>query len=165
MIVLKWLGYLILFLVVLVGALFVYARFHDGPITMIPGGPLKSGELVTEPVTDWTFAENIPEIEMQLVDDSSSRTTWILVRNGVAYIPASLSFPPGKSWHKRADKHGAAVIRVQGKRYPIDMRRISDEQAITDLKGIVVKKYGAATPGEAGGVWFFELSSRPSAES
>ncbi len=161
MIILKWLGYLILTLVVVVGALFVFARFHDGPISMIPGGELTAGELVTEPVTDWSFAENEELVELQLSGDSTSRTTWILVLDGSAYIPASLSFPPGKTWHKRADKNGSAVVRIRGRRYPIDMNRISDSEIEADLKGIVVQKYGAATPGDDAGVWFFRLSSRP----
>ena len=98
--------------VVLVVVLFVFARFADGPIAIIPGGPLQAGELVADPVADWAFAESIDEIEMQLASDDTSRTTWILYQDGNAYIPCSLGFPPGKDWHLRADKDGRAIVRI-----------------------------------------------------
>jgi len=95
----------------LVGALFGLARFHDGPISMIPGGPLESGEWVDGLVPDWSFARSIPTIELQLEGDDTSRTVWILVRGDDAYIPCSRGFPPGKEWHLRADDRGEALPR------------------------------------------------------
>ena len=85
-------------LVVLAVGIYFGARLHDGPLGMIPGGPLVAGDFVETPTTDWAFAKELSEIEPQLESQSISRTTWILVRDRVAYIPCSLSFPPGKSW-------------------------------------------------------------------
>jgi hypothetical protein len=155
----KILGILVALLVIAVGALFVGARFHDGPLALIPGGPLVSGELVAAPVSDWSFATAIPEIELQLAYEDSSRVTWILVNEGAAFIPASLSFPPGKRWHKAADQNGAAIVRIQGKRYPVTLKRVQDPALEDRLKQTVVGKYTNVPPNDAG-VWFFALEPR-----
>ncbi len=153
------LGILVALLVIAVGALFVGARFHDGPLALIPGGPLVSGDLVATPVSDWSFAAAVPEIELQLAYEDSSRVTWILVNQGSAFIPASLSFPPGKRWHKAADQNGAAIIRVQGKRYPVTLKRVQDPALEESLKQTVVGKY-TDVPRSDAGVWFFALEPR-----
>ena len=156
---LKVLGGLVA-LVLMVGILFLGARFHDGPLALIPGGPLVSGDLVIGPVSDWTFATAVELIELQLSADTTSRTTWILVEDGQAYIPCSLGFPPGKNWHLRADRDGDAVVRIQGKRYPVTLDRISRPTLDPKLEAIVKSKYGGA-PSDAD-VWFFELNARES---
>jgi hypothetical protein len=157
--ILKGLAILIVVLLIAVAALFVGARFHDGPIAVIPGGPLVAGELVETPVTDWSFATSVPEIELQLAYQDSSRTTWILVNEGRAFIPVSLSYPPGKRWHKAADQNGEAIARVEGKRYPVRLKRIQDPALEEKLKQVVVGKY-VNVPSSEGGVWFFELAPR-----
>ncbi len=156
---LKFLAGLIGVVALLIAAFFFLARFHDGPLGLAPGGPLVAGEVVAAPVGDWKFAD-VDTIELQLDGESSSRTTWILVNEGRAFIPASLSFPPGKRWHKTADQNGAAWVRIAGKRYPVTLTRTQDEALRTQLIGVVGSKYGGGPPGE-GGVWFFEVVSRP----
>ena len=156
--ILKWLGTFIVVVALLLAGVFVVARFHDGPLGMVPGGALVAGEIVAAPVGDWKFAD-VKTIEMQLDGESSSRTTWILVNEGRAFIPASLSFPPGKRWHKHADANGAAWLRINGQRYPVTLTRVQDEALRAQLVGAVGKKYGGGPPGD-GGVWFFEVVSR-----
>jgi hypothetical protein len=146
-------------LAMLIGVTFVVARFHDGPISMIPGGPLADGELITSPVSDWSFAESIDTIELQLEGDDTSRTTWVLVHNGRAFIPCSLGFPPGKDWHLRADRDGKAIVRIQGQRYPVVLKRLIDSPREPKLEEIVTSKYGGGPPSDAG-VWFFSVRSR-----
>lgn len=157
----KGLVYLVLALVLLVGGLFVAARFHDGPIGLIPGGPLMAGELAQQAPADWSFAAAPPEIELQLAYENTSRTTWIFVVDGTAYIPASLSFPPGKRWHKAADQNGDAFVRIEGKRYPVTLKRVQDAALEEKLKQAVVAKYPAAAQSGSGGVWFFKVEPRP----
>ena len=62
---------LILIPVVALGALMVSARFSDGPSAVFRGGPLVAGELVTGPEPDWSFARDVREIELQLLDPPS----------------------------------------------------------------------------------------------
>jgi len=159
---LKIVGGLVGVLVLLIAGLFVVARFHDGPLGLAPGGPLVAGEVVAAPIGDWRFVADIDTIELQLDGESSSRTTWILANESRAFIPASLSFPPGKRWHKTADQNGAAWLRINGQRYPVTLTRIQDDALQAQLIGIVGGKYGGGPPGE-GGVWFFEVVSRPTA--
>lgn len=157
----KGLLVLVVLLGIAVGALFAGARYHDGPIALIPGGPLVAGELVTAPVADWSFAKDVNEIEMQLAYENSSRTTWILVKGGAAYIPCSLDFPPGKRWYKAADQNGAATVRIQGKLYPVTLVRVKDEAQIKEIGAVALDKYlKGRPPSGPGGVWFFKLEPR-----
>ena len=159
--IVKGLVYLVVAVVLLIGGLFVGARFHDGPLGVIPGGPLMAGELVSQPPADWSFAATPPEIQMQLAYENTSRTTWIFVVDSVAYIPASLSYPPGKRWHKAADQNGEAFVRIEGKRYPVTLKRVQDEALETKLKQAVAAKYPQAAQVGSGGVWFFKIEPRP----
>jgi hypothetical protein len=156
--IVRWLVRIVGAVVLLAVGLFAVARFHDGPLGLVPGGALVAGEVVAAPVADWTFAD-VDTIELQLDGESTSRTTWILVNEGRAFIPASLSFPPGKRWHKTADQNGAAWLRIAGGRYPVTLTRTQDEALRTQLVGIVGAKYGGGPPGD-GGFWFFEVVSR-----
>lgn len=155
---LRWLGRILLVLVVLVALVFVGARFHDGPLGPIPGGPLASGPLVGEPVADWTFAKDVQEIELQLDSQSKSRTTWIIVDHGKAYVPAAVEFPPGKTWHQAALADGRAVLRIQGKRYPVTLTRVEDQTLLNGIREVGLAKYPARPSGE---VWAFAVTSRP----
>jgi hypothetical protein len=128
---------------------------------MIPGGEIRSGEWVEEPVTDWSFVRDVDTIEFQLVQDSISRTVWILYADGRAFIPASLSFPPGKDWYHRAQKDGRSVIRIEGKRYPVTLRRVDDDATKKAVIEAVVEKYAPPPGTDENGVMFFELTSRP----
>jgi hypothetical protein len=157
--VMKWIAYLVLGLVVAIAALFGAARLHDGPLEIIPGGAFESGEIVKAPVTDWSFVRDVPTVELQLEGEDTSRTVWILADGANAYIPASLGFPPLKSWHKRADRNGAAWIRVDGKRYPITMTRTDDADVGARVRAEVGRKYGGGPPSDAG-VWVFAVTSR-----
>ncbi len=157
--VIKILGGLVAALILLIAVGFLGARFHDGPLEIIPGGPLVAGELVSSPVSDWTFATSIDQIEFQLAADKTSRTRWIVVESGRAFIPCSMGFPPGKNWHSRADVDGRAVIRVLGKRYEVTLDRIDDAELAAALESIVGEKYGGGPPGDAD-VGFFALNPR-----
>mgnify|MGYP003555771884 CR=1 FL=1 len=109
---LRWIVRIVLGLAALAGIVFFGARLLDGPLGPIPGGALQSGVMVSGPVGDWSFASDVEEIALQLEAQSRSRTTWILVHEGRAYIPASTEFPPGKTWHRLALEDGRATLDV-----------------------------------------------------
>ncbi|MEE9280181.1 MAG: hypothetical protein V3V67_08405 [Myxococcota bacterium] len=158
--VLKWLGATLLGVAVLIGALFLIAPFRDGPIGPIPGGPLESGELVSQPVTDWSFATSVETIEMQLVvDGNRSRTTWLFVHEGSAFIPVTLGFPPGKSWHTLAVEDGRALVRIYERRYPVTLTKVDDPELLDALAAANAAKYPPA-PGSDTGSWYFKLEHR-----
>ena len=159
--VVKILAGLVIGLVLVVLAAAGVARFLDGPLGMLPGGPLVSGERVETPVEDWSFAAETETIEMQLMGDDTSRTTWIVVHDGRSYIPCSLGFPPGKKWYRRADRKGDARVRIDGRLYPVHLRRVRDEKLSSELKEAVGAKYGGGPP-SGSEVWFFAIEPRPS---
>jgi len=162
MTVLRWLLRIVAAGVALLALLFLLARLHDGPLGPLPGGALEAGEEVTAPVSDWSFATDIGEVELQLRSQSRSRTTWILVHEGEAYVPCSLGFPPGKSWHRDALADGRAVLRIDGKRYPVTLSKLDDAEAeslAAPIQSEVERKYGRAPPSDAG-VWLFRVASR-----
>jgi len=162
MAVIRWLLRIVVGLIALVALLFFGARLHDGPLGPIPGGPLEAGAEVTEPVADWSFVKDVGEVELQLASQGRSRTTWILVFDGQAYVPASLGFPPRKSWHHDAAADGRAVLRIEGKRYPVTLTKLDDAvvQGMSErLRAEVARKYDNPPSGD-GGVWLFQIASR-----
>jgi hypothetical protein len=164
MAVIRWLMRGVLAIAALAVLAYFGARLHDGPLGPIPGGPLRAGELVTEPVADWSFAAEVPEIELQLASQTLSRTTWIVVHGGQAFIPCSLGFPPGKTWYRYAAQDGRATLRIDGRRYPVTLTRVEDESLAQALRAEVQRKYTRLPPTDAG-VWVFRITSRSATAS
>ena len=160
---LRWLAAFVAALVLLVAAVFTGARFADGPLAMIPGGALTGGELVAEREVDWSFAADEEVIELQLLEPERSRTVWVVVYEGAAYVPASLDFPPFKSWHQEAMNDGRAVVRVQGRRYERSVVRVTDERETGEVRTRMIAKYelsGADGPVDPDRLWIFRLDPR-----
>ncbi len=145
-------------LVVSFVAVGVAARFSDGPIALFPGGPFKTGEVVSDPNVDWTFARDMQEMELE--SDGRSRTVWLLVHEGELYVPASVNFPPLKNWHLRALEDPRAVVRIAGKRYARELERLEDPNRLEALRALAAQKY-SAPPGSSGpdDVWVFHLAA------
>ena len=142
-------------IVALISLLVVTSRFADGPLVeMLPGGPFKTGEIVTGGPTDWEFLAERMTVEFQ--SDGRSRITWIHILDGNAYIGASLGFPPFKTWHESALKDSTAVLRIDGKRYPRHMTKIEDKGIRARLKELGEKKYGGS-PDPTSDTWYFRL--------
>jgi hypothetical protein len=139
----------------LVTILAIVSRFADGPLVeLLPGGSLTSGEWVETEPADWSFVTNESIVELE--SDGRSRKTWILTIDGKAYIPASLGFPPFKTWHRRALEVPEAVVRIAGKRYARRLHKVEDRGLASQLAQQVRVKYGAV-PAEDSGAWFFRL--------
>ncbi len=166
--ILKWLGGAIGVALLAVVALVIGARFGDGPIAIIPGGPLKSGERVTGTEPDWTFARDIMEMEFQLVEPPRSRTTWLQVHDKKLYIVSGyMNSTLGKIWKQwpaQALQDGRAVIRIDGKRYERQLVRVLDDRPVLEaIAAEANRKYGAglsADMAESEDAWFFALEPR-----
>ncbi|MCR9279404.1 MAG: hypothetical protein NXH85_15715 [Pseudomonadaceae bacterium] len=149
---------LIVLVAVLLGVTAFVARFMDGPLIMLPGGPLTSGEMVTDADVDWAQFKDVQEVELE--SDGRSRITWILVKDDTAYIPASLAFPPGKTWHEQILIDPVAMLRINGKRYPVTLKRVDDEAEKAAIQAANAGKYQAPPGSDASNVWLFEISER-----
>ena len=128
--VLRVLGGLLALLLVVIGGLLVGARFSDGPIAIIAGGPFRSGELVSGPEPDWSFVRDVREVEFQLLDPARSRTTWILDHEGKAYIPCGyMTTWWGKIWKQwplEAEKDPRILLRIGDELYERQLVRIQE---------------------------------------
>jgi hypothetical protein len=176
----------LLLIVMLIISILIGQQMSDGPIGPMPGGSFRSGEIVAEPVEDWSFvesAESLPEFE--LVGPGSSRTAGVILLNGTPYIPCDLgfmwnreyesgSFIPRllwylKTWHTKVENDGRIVIRLDGKRYGGHATRVKDEPMVAALKAKLEvmggEFYGLdklPPPREDGphDIWFFRVESR-----
>ena len=103
-------------------------RLLDGSDFVFSGGPLVSGELHTGPEPDWSFTNDIVTIELQLEDPPRSRTIWVGEHDGKLYVFSaymrSAVGPLWKNWPRQAERDGRAVLRIGGKRYERQLRRI-----------------------------------------
>jgi hypothetical protein len=136
------------------------ARYSDGPIGPFPGGPLRSGAIVADPDVDWSSLTSVREIELQLVDPPRSRTTWLLVREGRAFVPCGFpNLSLWKQWPQQVHRDGRAVVRIDGRRYERHVVRVTDPGLQAELAADLTEKYGARpgfTPTPES-VWFFRL--------
>jgi hypothetical protein len=156
-------------LVVVIGGVLVGARFADGPIAIIAGGPFTSGELVSGPEPDWSFVRDVREVEFQLLDPPRSRTTWILDHEGKAYIPCGyMTTWWGKLWKRwplEAERDPRILLRIGGALYERRLVRIQAGPIVAPLLAELSRKYagGREIPMEAvtsGYLWLYELAPR-----
>jgi len=173
-------------LLLLIGMGFVAQRMSDGPTGPIQGGALRTGALVTEPVTDWSFAQG-QDLEIQLVEPVGSRRTGLMVHDGELYVPCDLGFMWGrfsgqhrlilhaiyilKSWHEDALLDGRVVLRIAGKRYERQAVRVTDPELVAELQvqlegmaaeWLAPEVLGPAPTEGPGDIWFFRMDPRAS---
>lgn len=170
-------------LVLVATTVLVACRFSDGPIGPVSGGELRAGELVTEPVGDWSVVDP-KEVELQLLEPPRSRITGSLVVDRNLYIPCDLGFiwrrlPSAgmrgiarilwtvKSWHEDAVHDGRVVLRIHGKRYPGRAVRVTEPGLLATLRAIMEEKAAAYmkttlvdAPADVDAIWFFRIDPR-----
>ena len=142
-------------------------RLSDGSDFVFSGGPLVSGELHTGPEPDWSFTNDIVTIELQLEDPPRSRTIWVGEHDGKLYVfSAYMRGAVGrlwKNWPRQAERDGRAVLRIDGKRYERQLRRIESGPILEDITASIADKYTYNISRElvqAGDIWLFEAAPR-----
>jgi len=146
------------------------ARFADGPLEIIAGGPFTSGELVEEE-PDWTFITTTDrrEVQFQLLDPERSRTTWIVEHNGRIYIPSgymnSLVGKIWKHWPYEAAEDGRILLRIDDDIYERELVRVMDGPALPHVLQKISDKYLGGIPAstemvDSGDLWIFEVAAR-----
>lgn len=178
---LRWIGIALAVLVLGLVAVAIVARSLDGPLrplplALLPGGPLRTGELVTGPEPDWGFARDIEVMEFQLLEPARSRNIWLLVHEGKLYVACGYMNSwwgrLWKQWPIDAMNDGRAVIRIAGKRYEREAIRVTDPELFWSLIKESRRKYrpqedqtlpDELPPLESTGAWLFELAPRSSA--
>ena len=182
---LKYAGFALLGLIVVaaVGVL-VTQRVSDGPIQFLQGGPFRSGELVDETVTDWSFGIGKPTA-FELVGFGTSRVAGYIIHDGVAYMTCDLGYMWNrleggqrmilhliylfKHWHEDAVEDGRALLRIDGKLYKAQFVKVEDPALNAELRlemEALAREYFA--PAELGpppaeppnDIWFFRMDPR-----
>ena len=160
---------IVVLVALVVGAVVVGARFSDGPLDIVAGGPFEAGEVVTGPEPDWSFVEGIQEVEFQLLEPARSRTTWILHHDGRAYIPSGYMTTwwgrMWKHWPYEAEKDPRVLLRIDDQIYERKLVRVQEGPMIDPLLAQLSEKYmdGAEIPADvvsSGYLWLFELAPR-----
>lgn len=157
---------LVVFVLVAVGVTLTAARFADGPWAIVSGGPFTSGTPAGTP--DAQAFTDRQEVEFQLVESGTSRTTWIMQANGRLFIPSGyMNTTVGKIWKHwphDAEEDGRIILRVDDKLYHMTMQRIMDDPDLDTVLSEIQRKYGAGLGGEvpreqvsSGNLWIFEL--------
>jgi len=162
--VLQWVASLLSIALATLAFVAIFARFMDGPVAAFPGGPLVVGRLVAERDVDWSFAESLDTIELQLVEPPRSRTVWFVLHEGALYVPCGVpNFTLWKQWPHQAREDGRAVLRVDGRRYERQAVQVTDPKEWTPVLQLVTQKYGVGDPADAGAddVWIFRMDPRP----
>jgi len=161
-------GLIALLLVAIVGLL-VAARFSDGPLAIVAGGPFTSGTLASGPEPDWSFVHDVQEVQFQLLEPARSRTTWIVDHDGKAYIPSGYMTTwwgkLWKQWPHEAEKDPRILLRIGDSIYERKLVRVQDGPVVAPLLAELSRKYlgGQPIPPEAvssGYLWLFELAPR-----
>jgi len=128
-----------------------------GPWGPFPGGILW-GEVSSEPVVDWSFADRVTEVQVEtrLGPLPWSVTTWALTHDGTLYLPSRNCFE--KRWVKNLLEHSEVRVRVEGRLH--ELRAVPEEDPALGaalLRQMLLKYLGieaedprslAAEPGE-----------------
>ena len=166
---LKIVGGILAAIVVVIVVGLTAARFNDGPLAIIAGGPFTSGELYTGVEPDWSFVKDMQEVQFQSLDPARSRTTWILQVEDRIFIPSGyMTTTWGKIWKQwpiEAEKNGEVILRIGDTLYERNLVRVKDGPLITPILAEISRKYsgGNPVPDEAvssGYLWVFELAPR-----
>ncbi len=135
------------------------ARWHDGPIGPFPGGSLVAGEVVSTPVTDWSFAAPLQTLELEVnPDQPRAITTWFLIVDGVLYVPSGDG--ASKTWTHQVVQDGRVRARIDGKIYELQATRVTDRELGKRLSAAVHEKYGFGDGQPVEGGWAFALAPR-----
>ena len=143
--------------------IFLAGRFSDGALGFFSGAAFRSGEAM-ESIEDWSFARDVATIELQLLEPARSRTVWVLVEDGAAYIPCGLpNFRLWKQWPHEAIEHGAALVRVDDQIYPVELIKDEDPARFAALVELLGEKYssGSSRTMTPERLWLFRLDPRP----
>jgi len=166
---LRALGFAGLGVVVLLVCFFVYARFHDGPLGIVAGGPFDTGEQYVGAEPDWSFLRDYVTVEFQLIEPPRSRTTWIMEHdNRIFIVSGYMNSWYGKLWKQwpaEAEADGRIILRVDGTLYPRRMVRVMEGDFIRPVLDEASRKYlgGTEVPMDeitSGNMWMFELLPR-----
>ena len=158
--VLRWIAVSLGAVIALAFAVGLGARFADGPLGPFPGGALRAGELAAGPV-DWASLGDLREIELQLEQPPRSRTTWLVVHEGKAYVPCGApTLSLLKQWPHELAADDRVVARIAGRRHQLRAVRVRDRAEWDGVAAASGSKYGHGQAAYPDDIWYFRLEPR-----
>jgi hypothetical protein len=112
-----------------------------------PGLWLK-GNLVTTPVTDWSFTDQVSEVKVQtrtwyLLPHSI--TTYCAAYNGQLYLDSfyrpGVEYPHGRGWHEDVARDPHVRIKIGNNLYDVTLIHDTDPSDKSAVLQLVAKKY------------------------
>jgi len=94
------------------------------PCEATPGGYL-FGETASEPVEDWGFANDVRLCRLQIMDGirpHSINLNCMATSDGALYLSCSVC--ERKYWASKVEANEAAILRLNGVRYPVTLNRV-----------------------------------------
>jgi hypothetical protein len=111
---------------------------HDG----IPGLWL-TGDLVTAPVTDWSFIDKVPTIKLQTQGRLLPHSVTIncLAYNSQLYVTSVYSAGPPRMWNENVMRDPHVRIKIGDKLYNRTLVLVTDPGEIEGVLQVKAKKY------------------------
>ena len=142
--VLKMAGAIVICLVLL---LVVVSITGFEPRQRTPGLWLK-GNLVTTPVSDWSFTDQVSTVEVQtrtwyLLPHSV--TTYCIAYKGQLYLDSfyrpGVEYPHGRSWNENVARNPHVRLKIGNNLYDVTLSHVTDPAEKTALRELKAKKY------------------------
>ena len=153
---LRFIGYGVVALVTIAVLAWVTRSNPLGPIA----GRALSGELVSEPVEDWSFSDESMLIAVESRPAAPhSVTTVCFTHEGALYVPAQNG--SAKSWTHYATSDPRVRLLIDGRIYPARATRVTDPALFPELAKAAGAKYAFLADGDAlpDDVWLFRMDS------
>lgn len=117
------------------------------PRQRTPGLWLK-GTLVTTPVADWSFTDQVSTVEVQTRTwywIPHSVTTYCVAYHGQLYLdsfyPPGVEYPHGRSWNENVARDPHVRIKIGDKLYDRMLIHVTDPAEKAALRELKAKKY------------------------
>jgi hypothetical protein len=117
------------------------------PRERTPGLWLK-GNLVTTPVTDWSFTDQVSQVEAQTRSRfllPHSVTTYCVSLNGQLYLdsfyPPGVEYPHGRSWNENVARDPHVRLKIGNNLYDVTLMHDTDPADKAAVLQLVAKKY------------------------
>lgn len=159
---------LVVLVTIAIAGFLIYARFHDGPLEIVSGGPFRSGQAAATPES-WNFVADYDTIEFQTMDPPRSRTVWLAVHDERLFIVSGyMNSGLGavwKQWPYYLEDDDRVILRIDGRLYAQRLQRITSGPDIIPVLNEYNRKYGvgevtSTDPVTSGDTWMFEVLPR-----
>ena len=126
-----------------------------------------TGELVTAPVTDWSFTDKIPNVKIQT-------NTWYLLPHSVtincvsyqgrlyldSFYAAGLTYPHGRHWNENIARDPRVRIKIGNQLYDRKLALVTDPAESDAVNQAKFKKYPDLKLPPGGTIVLFRVMDR-----